>query len=101
MVEEETNRILVAKTDKMQHTGRLFGTIKNGGMFVVGNFDIEIIANGSNFVTIQIYQRGIGVAPTKQYFVPSAKNKEQKQKDKRVEEAMERLQTEVGDVIYD
>ncbi len=65
------NKILKAK--QVLHTGRLFGTISNGGTITVGNLQIEFIASDSKFRTVQVYEYSIGESPETQSFVRTKK----------------------------
>jgi hypothetical protein len=59
--EETQSKILVAQ--EVVHQGAMFGILSSGGKKSVGNYIIEIVANGGKFVTFQIYQTGLGVKP--------------------------------------
>ena len=59
--EESVDRILVAQD--VAHSGALHGLISSGGKKSVGNYVIEIVNNGSQFSTVQIYQCALGIKP--------------------------------------
>lgn len=65
------SKILKAKATKNKKS--LFGMIANGGTFNVENIQIEIIANKSDFITVQVYEYGKGCTPEKQNWIRTKK----------------------------
>lgn len=73
--EESINQqemILKARKDSV-HKGSMFGIIANGGKFSVGSFIIEVVADASDFRTIQIYEAGLGTKPRVQQYMRTKK----------------------------
>ena len=92
---ESKERILVAQ--QKVHKGAMFGVLSNGGQKSIGNYIIEVVADGSMFPTIQIYQCGLGITPRVQSWVKSKKvveKVESKPKQQKITETMN-VNTEV------
>lgn len=60
--EIETKSVILVAQDTL-HAGAGHGLISNGGKKSIGNYIIEFVANGSQFVTVQIYQAAVGITP--------------------------------------
>lgn len=55
------DKILVAQ-DKI-HIRMLHGLASNGGRKSIGNFIIELVNDGSDYATIQLFQCALGIKP--------------------------------------
>lgn len=63
---EPVQSILKAQASK--HKGSLFGIISNGGKFSIDGFILEVVADASDFRTIQIYECAKGITPRVQSY---------------------------------
>lgn len=90
-----TDKILKAK--QTQHQGRMFGCISNGGSFNVGNLEINIVANGSKFVTVQVFEYGLDETPAKQTWVKTKRVVEKVEVQKKEEQ--EEAQTKIHETV--
>lgn len=80
-----TNKKILKAKGKL-HTGRIFGTVSSGGSFNVGNIQVEVVADGSKFVTVQVYEYGLDEDIAKQSWIKTKKvvvEKEVEKKDKK------------------
>lgn len=53
----------ILKAQGTKHKGALFGVIANGGKVSIDGFIIEVVADGSDYRTIQIYECAKGIQP--------------------------------------
>ena len=95
---ESQDSILVAQGTV--HKGAMFGILSNGGKKSIGNYIIEVVANGSMFPTVQIYQCALGITPKVQSWqktkTVTKKAEPPKKQDKVVTETMQ-VQTTIDD----
>ena len=71
--EPETKQVILKSQKNSVHKGPLFGIIANGGKISVGQFIIEVVADASDFRTIQVYEAGLGVQPRVQSYMRTKK----------------------------
>lgn len=86
----QVEKILIAK--EVKHSGAIFAAISNGGKFSIGQYVIEFVRDGSQFVTIQVYQSALGITPkvqswqrTKTVKAPAKASKPKAQKELKTE----------------
>lgn len=97
---KQTDTILVAQDTA--HSGALHGLISNGGKKSVGNYIIEVVNQGTPYVTIQIYQAALGVKPRVQSYVRTKKVVEKKTVYKKPEKEKLKVESKIEqDNLFD
>jgi len=58
----------ILKAQDTKHKGSLFGIINRGGKISIDGFILEVVADNSDYRTLQIYECAKGITPKVQYY---------------------------------
>ena len=64
---ENMNKVLVGKSTA--HSGMLHGIVSNGGTINIGEYQLQVVSNSSQFVTLQVFRYGLNAVAEKQAWV--------------------------------